>query len=278
MPNDTTPTLEERALTLRERELSIREREITAAERAAMSPGDVAFTTEMRQAKALAASPFLPETVGQYKDKDGNTLTNHEARSGAALGVMRFARLLDVDPYVLAQQVYVVHGRVGFSTSFLIGLVNNRGGLKRAIAWEIKGEGAKLSVTCSAVGADGVERAETVSMDDANRWGWPQKPGQAWKADPALMLRYRSAAKLIRLHFSDAVLGFSTVEEIQDSPRIDVTPRATEMRAGLAALGLPARQIVEQIPPVESAPTDAREPVPAGYGADFTPPAPGEPA
>jgi hypothetical protein len=238
-PTEITTTAD-RAFALEERRLALEERRLAIEERGQRTPAEVAFEIEMRQAGSLAASPFLPANVG----KDA------KERTAAAWGVMRFANLLGVDAYVLAQQIYVVHGRVGFSASFVIGLINERAGLQKAIDWTVTGEGPKLSVTCTATGRDGIDRAVTMTLAQANAWGWTSK-GEPWKADPELMLRYRTAMKLIRLYFAGTLAGFTTLEtaeEIRDTGTVEVIERPKAGRAALGVSSTPPRQIVEQMP------------------------------
>lgn len=263
-------TVSEREIALRERDMTFRERELAIRERELWTPEESAFQLEMRQAKSLAASPFLPEAIGAYKDGNGNNRTNHEGRIAAAWGVLRYARLLGVDPYVVAQQIYVVHGRVSFSTSFLVGLLNARGNLRKHVDWTTTGTGNDLSVTCSATGQDEIERTVTMTIREANTWGWTGKNSAAWKADPALMLAYRTASKLIRLYFSDAVFGFLSQEEAVDMATEVEIVQATPATKGRAALGShprasETRQIVEHLPPV--AEERQPDPVPANTTA-----------
>lgn len=223
---DTT-ALEVRRLALEERKLVLAEREVENARRAARTPEEVGLDLELRIATALADSPYLPDSIKGDK-----------ARIAAGLGVVRYARLLGADPYVLAQQIYVVHGRVGFATSFLIGLVNERAGLQGRIDWIVEGAGAALAVTACATTREGQTVQARVSLEQAKTWGWAGK-SDPWRADPELMLRYRSALKLIRQYFGATVLGLQSVEEIRDSrtyidAESEPAPRAVAPPAPLA--------------------------------------------
>ena len=218
MANDNLPVLtvaeqiEHRKLDIEERRIAIEEQRAAAERAANRSPDEIAFDLEQRMAKTLAASPFLPANVG----KDATE------RTAAAWGVLRYARMLGVDPYVLAQQIYVVHGRLGFSSQFLIALVNGRAELRSPIDWTIEGDGPTLAVTCSATDRDGRVRSVRMTRAEVNVWGWAGK-SDPWKADPALMMRYRTAAKLIRLYFAGSVMGLTmTAEELRDLAPADV--------------------------------------------------------
>lgn len=235
-----TPALEERYLTLEERRLNIDEMKLRGEQRAARTASEAAFELEQRMAQTLAASPFLPQNVGRDPTE----------RVAAAWGVLRYAQMLGVDPYVLAQQIYVVHGRVGFSSAFLIALVNGRGGLLTPIDWTISGSGADLSVTCSATDSTGAVRSVTMTRKEVDTWGWAAK-SDPWKANPALMMRYRTAAMLIRLYFAGAVMGLTmTSEELQDvarggeAPPSPMLPEVEPTR--LLGTSAPARDFVAE--------------------------------
>jgi hypothetical protein len=236
----TKPSLEERRLDLEFRALALREREASTVDRAARSPDEQALDCELRKAKTLAASPFLPSSIGTMGENGPDN-----ARISAAWGVLRFAALLNVDPCVLAQQIYVVHGRVGFSASFLIGLVNDRAGLRKRISWTSEGSGPTLSVTCSATNSDGEEVRVTMTMAQVEKWGWARKPGEPWKADPELMLRYRTATQLIRLYFAGAVMGLTmSSEELRDVEAVEVV---VQPRRQIGARGSAGEQLAQDL-------------------------------
>ena len=257
-------TIDDRRLKIEERKLGIEEMRIDIEMRALRSPQEQAFELEQRLATALAKSPFLPDNVG--KDMGG--------RIAAGIGILRYAAMLGADPFVVAQNIYVVHGRIGFSSAFLIAVVNARAGLQRAIDWTVTGAGETLSVTCSAVDAHGTERVVTMEMAQVKVWGWAAK-SDPWKADPALMLRYRTAAKLIRLYLGGAVMGLTTtVEELRD-----VTPEAAQVSGAPAARvfgGAPSPRLlasnlhIEEVASAEVVPAEVvpAEVVPVGGEVD----------
>ena len=216
METSTPPralTLEERQLNIEERRLNIEEMKIRGEQRGARTASEAAFELEMRMATSLAQSPFLPSSVA----KDPNE------RIAAAWGVLRYANMLGVDAYVLAQQIHIVKGKVGFATQFLIALVNSRANLQEEIDWTVEGEGQSLAVTCTATDARGKLRTVTITRQQVDRWGWAGT--DPWRADPALMLKYRTAAQLIRLYFAGAVMGLTmTSEELQDIARNGEAP------------------------------------------------------
>lgn len=232
MANDELPillaTIEDRKLKIEERKLGIEEMRLDMEMRSLRTPEEQALELEQRLATGLAKSPFLPDNVG--KDMAG--------RIAAGFGIMRFARMLGADPYVVAQNIYVVHGRIGFSSAFLIAVVNARANLQRALDWTVTGSGDALSVVCSCVDAHGVERSISMDMTQVKVWGWAAK-SDPWRADPGLMLRYRTAAKLIRLYLGSAVMGLTmTAEELRDGEPQRVTVGAPSPKLLANNLGI----------------------------------------
>lgn len=200
------------------RRLTLEEKRIENERRATRTPEEAAFDVAIRQATTLADSPVLfydEMRVKEVFSGDRNAYRNE--RIAFATQLLAFAAAMQVPVALLAGQAHIVKGRVGFATSFLIGLVNARAALKAGIDWTVTGSGPSLSVTAYATDAGGVVREVTITMEQARAWGWGNTT--PWKADPALMLRYRTAAQLIRLYFSAAVFGLPlvTAEELRET-------------------------------------------------------------
>lgn len=257
------PASTDRRLALEERQLALEERRLTAEMRGQRTEDEIAFELEMRMATSLACSPFLPENVGKNPDE----------RIAAAWGVLRYAKMLGVDPYVLAQQIYVVHGRVGFSAQFLIALVNTKAELTRPLDWSVTGSWSAndIAVTCTATDKHGTERTVTLTKAQVDAWKWATKPGEPWKADPVLMMKYRTASQLIRLYFAGAVMGMTmTAEEIRDIERAEV--EVVQRPAPVSPMrqiseGPPVRDFVAEAEAIERQ-RAARVPVEGGEGGE----------
>ena len=189
---------------------------ITTAETAA-------FELVQRQAKMLASSTLIP------KEFQGNM-------SNCAIG-LNIAKRLGADPFMVLQNIDVIHGRPSFRATFLIAMVNASGRFS-PIKFKLEGDGQER--TCYAYATDKASgetvEGPVVSMAMAKAEGWSTKSGSKWLTMPELMLRYRSAAFFARLYAPDITLGMQTAEEVEDAPpERNVTPARVPAVAGLFA-------------------------------------------
>src|SRR5689334_10306345 len=98
------------------------------------SPG--AFEHAQRVAKVFVQSELVPPHM--------RTVPN-------ALIAMQIARRLGEDLLMVAQNIYIVGGRAGWNTAYMISRANRSGVFKTRITWEEKGQDQNLSVTASAI-------------------------------------------------------------------------------------------------------------------------------
>lgn len=161
------------------------------------------FELMIRQAKWLASSDLVPK---QFQGNIAN-----------AVIALEMANRMGASPLSVMQNIYIVHGRPGWSAQFIIASVNSTGKFT-PIRYEIKGEGqAKECVAWATEKATG-ERLESppVSIAMAKVEGWLEKQGSKWKTMPDLMLRYRTATLFGRLYAPEVLMGMKTVDEIED--------------------------------------------------------------
>lgn len=164
-----------------------------------------AFELVQRHANMLASSTLVP------KEFQGNI-------ANCAIG-LNIAKRLGADPFMVIQNVDVIHGRPSFRATFLIAMVNASGRFT-PLQFRLTGEGptracvahCKDKATGEAI--DGPE----ITMAMAKAEGWSTKAGSKWITMPELMLRYRAAAFFARLYAPDITLGMQTAEELYDAP------------------------------------------------------------
>jgi hypothetical protein len=171
------------------------------------------FELMQRKAKIYSESSLVPDA---YKKNIGNVLiaTNMAERMGA-------------DILMVMQNLYIVHGRPGWSAQFLIACFNSCGRFT-AIKYAFGGDGDDYGCIAYATELASGERIEgvRVTIGMAKAEGWSTKNGSKWKTMPDLMLRYRSATFLIRCTAPEIGLGLQTAEEITDTIEGRVTRSA----------------------------------------------------
>lgn len=162
------------------------------------------FEHVQRVAKMLAVSDMIPDN---YKQKIGNCVI-----------ALEIANRIGANIIAVMQNLYIVHGKPGWSSQFLISCVNASGRFT-PLRYQMSGEGDDWG--CVAWAHDkSRERLESprVTIGMAKAEGWFAKNGSKWKTMPELMLRYRAATFFTRLYAPELTMGMQTVEEIIDIP------------------------------------------------------------
>lgn len=176
--------------------------------------------------RAAVPSPLMNPDTFAHMCRVGNMLSlsplfpahlragpKEQAQANGML-VMNMAMRLNEDPLTVAQNIYFVSGRPGWNTTYMISKANMHGVFKNPIDWEISGKGDTLQATAFAELAGTGRRVEvTVGMDMAKKEGWTKNP--KYQSMPEQMLRYRSAAFLIRLYCPEVMIGIPAAVEIE---------------------------------------------------------------
>jgi hypothetical protein len=203
-----------------EQEITSTKPELAASELVVHDSGQFAtlfdtarFNQGWRVAQAFASSKMVPAHF------QGNT--------AGVFVVLHMATRMELDPFMVLQNMYMVHGKPGMETKLALALVNTRGPFANPIAWEFDNE--ENPKKCTAFGflkSNGERRAYTLEWDTVVKEKWLDKEGSKWKTLPKLMFMYRSAIFLIRTVCPEVILGLSTFDELQDinGEVVDVTP------------------------------------------------------
>lgn len=159
-----------------------------------------------RMARMLSSSALVPDS---YRNSPENCVV-----------AIDIANRMGISPLMVMQSLYVVKGKPSWSGSFCAAAINGSGRFT-PLEFEFVGEEGKPSWGCYATAirvANGKRcYSDTVTMQMAIAEGWVGKPGSKWKTMPRQMMMYRAAAFFARAHCSDILLGYYTVEEIQDT-------------------------------------------------------------
>lgn len=177
------------------------------------------FELIQRMAGALAKSTLVP-------DKFQNSVPN-------CMIALNMANRIGADPFMVMQNLYIVHGKPGWASQFLIASFNCCGRFS-AIRYEFSGEGQEYGCRAWAIERSTNERVEgskiTLKMAEAEGWTKDKKSKDGtytiiskWKTMSEQMFRYRAAAFLVRACAPEIGMGLQTKEEIEDveRPRVE---------------------------------------------------------
>jgi hypothetical protein len=195
---------------------------------------NAAFEMLQRQAKMFASSSLVP------KEFCGNL-------ANCAIG-LSIAKRLGADPFMVLQNIDVIHGRPSFRATFLIAMVNSSGRFE-PLQFRMEGTEGKPDRSCVAWAKSKADKTTLegpkITLEMAKSEGWSTKNGSKWITMPELMLRYRAAAFFARLYAPDITLGMMTAEEAIDTTERDVTPTTESKLFTKPALAAQPAQVVE---------------------------------
>lgn len=184
-------------------EIAVRENSNTALDQVLAE--EKIFELAQRKANIYAKSSLVPK---EYQNNVGNVLIAEN-----------MARRMGADPLMVMQNLYVVNGRPGWSSQFLIASFNSNGRFS-AIKYDFTGKEGDPDWGCMAYCTEIAtgERIEgtRVTWAMAVAEGWATKSGSKWKTMAPQMFRYRAATFLIRATAPEIGMGLMSKEEIED--------------------------------------------------------------
>ena len=165
------------------------------------------FALRQRQARMFSMSPLVPDHLRKG--------TTEQAIANCWIA-LTLAEAMGEVPLIVMQNIHVVNGKAGFATQYMIARANSSGIFKGRIDWRIdRSDPANLAITAYATIKDSGQQVEvTCDMKMARAEGWTKN--SKYQTMPEVMLRYRSAAFLVRFYAPDVMLGYQTVDEIID--------------------------------------------------------------
>jgi len=205
--------LEEKTITSTKPEISADQLIVHDDSSYAMLFDTARFNQSWRIAQAFASSKMVP--------------VHFQGNTAGVFVVLHMATRMELDPFMVLQNMYMVHGKPGMETKLALALVNTRGPFANPIAWEFDNEENPRKCTAFAfLKTTGEKRSYTLEWDTVVKEKWLDKDGSKWKTLPKLMFMYRSAIFLIRTVCPEVILGLSTFDELQDinGEVVDVSP------------------------------------------------------
>jgi len=171
------------------------------------------FNQMWRVAQVFAKSDLVP---AHFKGKVENCMI-----------AFNMASRMNIDPFMLMQNMYVIHGKPGIEAKLSIALANASGVFSTPINFKITGTGTTRGCTAFATTKGGELCEMYIDMEVVKKEGWDKKPGSKWQTIPDLMLKYRSASWLIKTHCPEVLFGMSMSDELEDikiDKMKDITP------------------------------------------------------
>lgn len=162
------------------------------------------FNQTWRAATLLSKSDLVPQ---HYKNKPENCFLAFTA-----------ARRVNADPFVFMQKTFVIGGKLGMESQYMIAMVNTKGPFTGPIQWKMEKSGDRI-IACTAYATHKItgEKCEaTVTAKMVEAEGWSKKSGSKWLSLPELMFKYRSAAFLARLYCPEVLFGMRPADELED--------------------------------------------------------------
>jgi len=209
---------------------------IATAEQHSNSPtvagfgNSLAFDFMQRQAQMLASSALVPK---EFSLADAKTQQDKAVKIANVVIALEMANRIGASPLSVMQNLYIVHGKPSWSSTFIIAAINGCGRFS-AMRFEMTGEGDNRTCVAVATEKSTGERVESppVSIEMAKAEGWFGKAGSKWKTMPELMLRYRAATLFGRLYAPEILMGMRSAEELED---IEEATTVQPARRGKAA-------------------------------------------
>lgn len=180
------------------------------------------FKMAWQMSQALAESTVVPIT---FQKNPANCLIAVEQ-----------ANRLNMSPFMVMQNLYVIQGKPSWSSKFLIAMINGSKKFDAELQYDEKKDANGKPYSCLAWTTKNGRRIEgmEVTMDMAKEEGWLAKNGSKWKTLPALMLRYRAASFFASLNCPELTLGIYTKEEIEDNDFKDIDSIKEKVKSDIA--------------------------------------------
>lgn len=167
------------------------------------------FEMQQRMATMFTSSTIVPET---YRNNVGNCVI-----------AIDMAQRMNMNPIMVMQNLYIVHGNPAWSARFMVACVNQCDRFT-PLEYEVVGENpADKTFKCRALAYDrnDVKKERplygtwiTWAMVDGE--GWSKKSGSKWLTMPEQMFRYRAASYWAKVYAPEISMGFPTRDELAD--------------------------------------------------------------
>lgn len=212
------------------------------------------FAHAQRVARMLVQSSMAPDHF------------RGEENLGNAVVAVDIAFRLKVSPLLVMAQIYMVYGKPGFSSQFVVATINSSGKFSR-LKFKIEGKDDERGCIAYAKELETGEVLESTRVDVAmaKRQGWWGKKDSKWPQMTDQMLAYRAASFWGRLYAPELLMGLQTIEELEDTLTSPTTkplfPKEDNTKKVEQELKKPI--VTAQPPPTNEPPPTPQQPGPA---------------
>lgn len=220
------------------------------------------FEFAQRVAGALSKSTIVPK---EYQNNIPNCMV-----------ALNLAARTKQDPFMVMQNLDIIHGRPSWNAKFIIAVINSCGKYD-SLRFKIEGTGDHMSCVASATdlrNGDLLE-SEKITIAMAKSEGWYTRAGSKWPTMPKQMLQYRAASFFARLYCPEILLGMQSSDESADIinvPVKDVTNEMAELNKGQAGAANAAQTAAPAAKPEPKTRTKKEAPAVQDVEVEMMPP------
>lgn len=221
------------------------------------------FAHIQRVATMWAASDLVPK---EFKNNIPNCVI-----------ALEMANRMRVNALAVFQNLYIVHGKPGWSSQFITAAINSTKKFS-PLRFRMSGTEGQDDWGCVAWARDETGEELTspkITISMAKKEGWFGKTGSKWQTMPELMLRYRAATFFGRLYAPEVLMGMQAKEEIEDVEFVE-KPASQGLPTGQRVTFAKPVTVVEPAPvegeviDEQPAPTDPPKAATAGVASEAT--------
>ena len=209
------------------------------------------FELMQRGARLLSSSTIVPAQYRSQIEKKGSggtvQMIDNPAGMSNCVVALNMAQRMGADPLMIMQNLYIIEGRPGWSSQYIIASINACGKYsplrftiedlgekdveyvhykwegqypnRRRVENKVKSRIRNLRCVAWAIEKATGEKLESppVTVELAVMEGWYGKEGSKWQTMPEVMLRYRAASFFGKLYAPELLMGLQSAEEVQDT-------------------------------------------------------------
>lgn len=168
------------------------------------------FESAQRMALALSKSSLIPK---EYQNNVPNCLI-----------ALEISQRLRASALMVMQNLYVVHGKPGWSAQYIISAINSCGRFSQ-LRFKMDDQNTECTAYATELKTGELIIGTKVTLNMARAEGWIDKNGSKWKTMPEQMLKYRAASFFGKTNVPEILMGFQTAEEIED---MQPSPKTTK--------------------------------------------------